>query len=142
MSIITNLIYNNTPLNSSISKIIFNYINYTKETLNKLLVSNLPISKTLNERLSRHAYTIEDFVLQAIEFGYSGFWCDGKMKNEFKDLCDEQLKNISYISSFEYDDRISIGIDQIKGEFRINWFQLIILIGNKRHLINTSSTHL
>jgi hypothetical protein len=142
MSIITNLIYNNTPLNSSISKIIFNYINYTKETLNKLLVSNLPISKTLNERLSRHAYTIEDFVLQAIEFGYSGFWCDGKMKNEFKDLCDEQLKNISYISSFEYDDRISIGIDPIKGEFRINWFQLIILIRNKKQLFNTSSTHL
>jgi len=142
MSIITNLIYNNTPLNSSISKIIFNYINYTKETLNKLLVSNLHISKTLNERLGGHAYTIEDFVLQAIEFGYSGFWCDGKMKNEFKDLCDEQLKNISYISSFEYDDRISIGIDPIKGEFRINWFQLIILIGNKKQLFNTSSTHL
>jgi hypothetical protein len=69
-------IYQILPLNKDICKLIFNYINYTEETLNKLIQLNKHIDTENRSKAVKilESKSILDLILKSISLGCSGFW--------------------------------------------------------------------
>jgi hypothetical protein len=70
-----NLIYNTIPLNKDICKLIFNYINYTAKTLNKLRKQNIKTLKTYELAVKKiyKEYSVFDLLLECMNLGVNGF---------------------------------------------------------------------
>lgn len=62
-------------LTNDINKIIFNYIDYSPKQLDKLLKLNDYKSNQYIKKLNdiKHSYTIHDYILKCIEYGFNGF---------------------------------------------------------------------
>jgi|SRR5271163_1124142 len=62
------------PINKYLCKIIFNYINYTNETLKQLNLNNKDIFNKF--KLDENFYDFDELTLKAISFGYGGIRYD------------------------------------------------------------------
>jgi hypothetical protein len=104
-------IYKNTPLSKDICKLVFNYINYTSETLQKLIDKNKELINKERTYITNILKTIPiiDLLLKSISIGYVGFYIkfgNAKSTTEwmkfFKQQNNESLMNIE--NNAEYID--------------------------------------
>lgn len=68
--LILDQISNIIPINKHLCKVIFNYINYTNETLKQLNLNNKDIFNKFE--LDKNFYDFDELALKAISFGYGG----------------------------------------------------------------------